>query len=87
MNDTANPWVQLFTKINKEHNGDAPFDGNAVYGMSVGYLFVQALLAAGKDLTREKLLEAVQKGGFQGPGLVPFRYSDGVTTPATAACG
>ena len=30
-----------------------PFDGNIVYGMSVGYLFVQALQAAGKDLTRE----------------------------------
>ncbi|MFG1914702.1 ABC transporter substrate-binding protein [Micromonospora sp. NPDC048898] len=74
-NDTANPWIQLFTKVNKEHNGDAPFDGNTVYGMSVGYLFVQTLLAAGKGLTREKVLEAVQKGGFQGPGLVPLRFS------------
>ena len=74
-NDTANPWIQLFTKVNKEHNGDAPFDGNTVYGMSVGYLFVQVLLAAGKDLTREKVLDAVQKGGFQGPGLAPLRFS------------
>ncbi|TDC36830.1 ABC transporter substrate-binding protein [Micromonospora sp. 15K316] len=74
-NDTANPWIQLFTRINKEHNGNAEFDGNTVYGMSVGYLFVQALLAAGKDLTREGLLEAVGKGGFQGPGLVPLRFS------------
>ncbi|WCN79133.1 ABC transporter substrate-binding protein [Micromonospora sp. LH3U1] len=74
-NDTANPWIQLFTKINKEHNGGAPFDGNTVYGMSVGYLFVQVLLAAGKDVTREKVLDAVQKGGFQGPGLAPLRFS------------
>ncbi|MEU4677591.1 ABC transporter substrate-binding protein [Micromonospora sp. NPDC023737] len=74
-NDAANPWIQLFTRINKEHNGNAEFDGNVVYGMSVGYLFVQALLAAGKDLTRESLLEAVGKGGFQGPGLVPLRFS------------
>ncbi|WBB68027.1 ABC transporter substrate-binding protein [Micromonospora sp. WMMD812] len=74
-NDTANPWIQLFTRINKEHNGDAPFDGNTVYGMAVGYLFVQALLAAGKDLTRESVLEAVGKGGFQGPGLAPLRFS------------
>jgi ABC-type branched-subunit amino acid transport system substrate-binding protein len=74
-NDTANPWIQLFTKINKEHNGDAPLDGNTVYGMSVGYLFVQALLAAGKDLTRESILAAVEKGGFQGPGLAPLRFS------------
>ncbi|MET8527359.1 ABC transporter substrate-binding protein [Micromonospora sp. NPDC005172] len=74
-NDTANPWIQLFTKINKTHNGDAPFDGNTVYGMSVGYLFVQVLLAAGKDVTREKVIDAVQKGGFQGPGLAPLRFS------------
>ncbi|WP_442792004.1 ABC transporter substrate-binding protein [Micromonospora sp. NBC_01796] len=74
-NDAANPWIQLFTKVNKEHNGDAPFDGNTVYGMSVGYLTVQALLAAGKDLTRESLLAAVEKGGFQGPGLAPLRFS------------
>ncbi|MER7889864.1 ABC transporter substrate-binding protein [Micromonospora sp. NPDC094482] len=74
-NDTANPWIQLFTKVNKEHNGDAPFDGNTVYGMSVGYLFVQVLLAAGKDLTRESVTEAVSKGGYQGPGLAPLRFS------------
>ncbi|MEV4490194.1 ABC transporter substrate-binding protein [Micromonospora coxensis] len=74
-NDTANPWTQLFMKINKEHNGDAPFDGNVVYGMAVGYLFVQVLQAAGKDLTREKVLDAVSRGGYQGPGLAPLRYS------------
>ncbi|MEV1108696.1 ABC transporter substrate-binding protein [Micromonospora sp. NPDC049751] len=74
-NDTANPWIQLFTKINKSHNGDAPFDGNTVYGMSVGYLFVQVLLAAGKDVTREKVVDAVEKGGFQGPGLAPLRFA------------
>ncbi|MEU4618887.1 ABC transporter substrate-binding protein [Actinoplanes sp. NPDC023801] len=73
--DEANPWIQLFKKINAEHNGNAEFDNNIVYGMSVGYLFVQALQAAGKDVTRDKLLEAVTKNGFQGPGLVPLRFS------------
>ncbi|MBB5872640.1 ABC-type branched-subunit amino acid transport system substrate-binding protein [Allocatelliglobosispora scoriae] len=75
--DTGNPWIQLFQKINKEHNGDAPFDGNIIYGMSVGYLFVQALLAAGKDLTREGIIAAVEKGGFKGPGLAPFLFAKG----------
>ncbi len=74
-NDTADPWIQLFTKVNKEHNGDAPFDGNTVYGMAVGYLFVQVLLAAGQDLTRESLVEAVRKGGYQGPSVAPLRFS------------
>ncbi|SCL13798.1 ABC-type branched-chain amino acid transport system, substrate-binding protein [Micromonospora nigra] len=74
--DSTDPWIQLFTKINREHNGDTAFDGNTVYGMAVGYLFVQVLLAAGKDLTREGLLEAVARGGYQGPGLAPLRFSD-----------
>jgi branched-chain amino acid transport system substrate-binding protein len=74
-NDRANPWIQLFTRINQEHNGGAEFDGNTVYGMAVGYLFVQALLAAGRDVTRESLIEAVEKGGFAGPGVAPLRFS------------
>lgn len=73
--DEANPWIQLYKKVNSQYNGNAEFDNNIVYGMSVGYLFVQTLQAAGKDLTRENLIEAVQKGGFQGPGLTPLRYA------------
>ncbi|MDY7084492.1 MAG: ABC transporter substrate-binding protein [Actinomycetota bacterium] len=74
-NDAANPWIQLYTKVNKEYNGGAELDNNVVYGMSVAYLFVQALQAAGKDLTRDGIIEAVEKGGFTGPALVPVRYS------------
>ncbi|WBB90421.1 ABC transporter substrate-binding protein [Verrucosispora sp. WMMC514] len=73
--DSDDPWIQLFTKVNTEHNGGAEFDGNTVYGMAVGYLFVQVLQAAGKDLTRESLVEAVRKGGYQGPGVAPLRFS------------
>ncbi|HEV7963344.1 MAG TPA: ABC transporter substrate-binding protein [Actinoplanes sp.] len=74
-NDDTNPWIPLFKQINTKYNGNAEFDNNIVYGMSVGVLFVQALKAAGKDLTRENLIAAVEKGGFQGPGLAPLRYS------------
>jgi len=73
--DDSSPWIQLYKKVNSQYNGNAAFDNNVVYGMSVGYLFVQALQAAGKDLTRDKLTAAVQKGGFTGPGLVPTRFS------------
>jgi ABC-type branched-subunit amino acid transport system substrate-binding protein len=45
--------------------------------MSVGYLFVQALQKAGKDLTRQSILDAVEKNGFTGPGMVPLRFSAG----------
>ncbi|MEV4636338.1 ABC transporter substrate-binding protein [Actinoplanes sp. NPDC049548] len=73
--DEADPWIQLFKKVNAEHNGGAEFDNNIVYGMSVAYLFVQSLQAAGKDLTRDGLVAAVEKGGFQGPGFAPLRFS------------
>jgi branched-chain amino acid transport system substrate-binding protein len=74
-NETDNAWIQLYTKVNSQYNNNAELDNNVVYGMSVGYLFVQALQAAGKDLTREKIIEAVEKGGFTGPGLTPVRFS------------
>ncbi|MBU2662830.1 ABC transporter substrate-binding protein [Actinoplanes bogorensis] len=74
-NDTQNPWIQLYTKVNTQYNAGAEMDNNVVYGMSVAYLFVQALQAAGKDLTRDGITAAVAKGGFTGPGLVPVRYS------------
>jgi branched-chain amino acid transport system substrate-binding protein len=74
--DPAEPWNALFRKINAEHNGNAKFDGNVLYGMSVGYTFVQLLQAAGKDLTRDGVIETLEKGLKGGPGLTPFRYSE-----------
>ncbi|MGK5679171.1 ABC transporter substrate-binding protein [Actinoplanes sp. URMC 104] len=76
VNDTSNPWIQLYTKVNSQYNNNAEMDNNIVYGMSVAYLFVQVLQSAGKDLTRDGIIAAVEKGGFTGPGLVPVRYSE-----------
>jgi branched-chain amino acid transport system substrate-binding protein len=73
--DLTDPWTAAFKKIHDQYNAAAPFNGNAIYGLSVGYLFVQALQAAGKDLDRENLIAAVEKNGFQGPGFAPLRYS------------
>ena len=74
--DTTNPWVAGFKKINDQYNSSNPFDGQALYGMSASAsLFVQALLKAGKDLTREGLIAAVEKGGFTGAGFAPLVYS------------
>jgi branched-chain amino acid transport system substrate-binding protein len=69
------PWIKLFQKVNSDYNKGVEFDGNVIYGMSVAYLFVQVLQAAGKDLTREGVIAAVEKGGYVGPGLAPVRYS------------
>jgi len=75
VSDDSNPWIQLFKKINADYNGNAPWDGNVLYGMSVGYTFVQALQKAGKNLTREGIVAAVESGGFTGPWTSPTRYS------------
>ena len=75
--DTSNPWIKLFMKIHAQYDASAPFDGNVLYGMANAYTLVQALKAAGKDLTRQGLIDAVDNHGhsWTGPGLVPFRYT------------
>jgi ABC-type branched-subunit amino acid transport system substrate-binding protein len=78
--DTANPWIALFKKVHDQYDPSAPFDANVVYGMANAYTLVQALQAAGKNLTRQALVNAVNNNGhsWTGPGLVPFRYSASV---------
>jgi ABC-type branched-subunit amino acid transport system substrate-binding protein len=75
--DTSNPWIALFMKIHAQYDASAPFDGNVEYGMANAYTLVQALEAAGKNLTRQGLVNAVNSHGasWKGPGLVPFRFS------------
>jgi ABC-type branched-subunit amino acid transport system substrate-binding protein len=76
--DTSNPWIQLFRKVWSQYDKSAPvFDGNVEYGMANAYTLVQALQAAGKNLTRQDIVNAVNDNGskWTGPGLVPFRYS------------
>ena len=78
--DTSNPWIQLFMKVHSQYDAGAPFDGNVVFGMASAYTLVQALEAAGKNLTRQALVNAINQHGasWTGPGLVPFRYSTSV---------
>ena len=75
--DTSNPWVQLFMKIHSQYDASAPWDGSVEYGMASAYTLVQALQAAGQNLTRQGLIDAINRHGasWTGPGLVPFRYS------------
>ncbi|MDN3242553.1 ABC transporter substrate-binding protein [Glycomyces tritici] len=70
-------WVALFEEINAEYNDGAPFTGNTVFGMSVGYLFAEALAAAGDDPTRESLVAAVESGDLVGNGIVPLSFGEG----------
>ncbi len=75
--DTSNPWVQLFMKVHAQYDASEPFDGNTIDGMASAYTLVQALQAAGKNLTRQGIVNAINNDGskWKGPGFTPFRYS------------
>jgi hypothetical protein len=55
-------------------------DGNTEYGVALAYTFVQALQKAGKNLTRQSLMNAINTHGksFVTPGFVPLSYSSSV---------
>jgi len=82
--DTSNPWVQveknLLAKYAPALYAKAGLDGNTQYGIGLAYTFVQALQAAGKNLTRAGLVAAIARSGkhFVTPGFVPFSYSSSV---------
>ena len=73
-NSPGGDWYELFQQINDEYNDGAAFDGNTVYGMSLGYVFAEALAKAGEDPTRESLVEAVESGELVGNGILPLTF-------------
>ncbi len=75
VNDSTNSWIKLFTEIHQKYNADTPMDATVVHGYALAYTAAQALAAAGKDLTRESLVKAVEKGGLTGPALTPYAFS------------
>jgi branched-chain amino acid transport system substrate-binding protein len=76
-------WIQLFTKIHNQYIATLPLDGNVLYGMAAAYTFVQAMFKAGRNPTRQDLVNAVNSGLPQGVSVAPFAYSatdhDGIT--------
>lgn len=72
------PWVQLWQQVWDEHGAEGELTNYRIYGMSWAYTFVQALQAAGEDLTREGLVDALEQVGaeLEGPNLAPYRYSE-----------
>jgi branched-chain amino acid transport system substrate-binding protein len=74
--DTSNAWIGLFKQIHDQYISSLPFDGNVEYGMGVAYSFVQLMKKAGRNPSRQDVINTLQSGQLdQGPGLVPFAYS------------
>jgi branched-chain amino acid transport system substrate-binding protein len=78
VDQTDNPWVQTFREIWEASGQEGEFTNYRMYGMSLGYLTVQALQAAGQNPTRDGIVEAIQAVGadFEGPWFAPMRYSE-----------
>ena len=70
-----NDWASLFSQINEDYNGGAPFTGAVFNGMSAAYLFTEALAAAGEHPTRESIVEAIRSGNLVGNGVLPLEFS------------
>ncbi len=97
----ANPWIQVEKKILQKYTptlwAQHGLDGDTEYGIALGYTFVQALKAAGKNLTRTSLIKAIdtKASTFKTPGFVPLNYSKtvhygfegGEVTEATTSAG
>ena len=75
--DTTDEYVAQFMKINEKYNKGDSFDNIVLQGMNSAMLTVQALRAAGKNLTRAGLMKAIEDKGstFASAGLAPLNYS------------
>lgn len=73
--ETSNSWIKLFDKIHQTYLPKLPLDGNVLFGLSVGYTFVQAMFKAGRNPTRQDLIDAINGGMPQGVAVAPYAYS------------
>jgi ABC-type branched-subunit amino acid transport system substrate-binding protein len=73
--DPDNAWIQQFKAIHDKYIPKLPFDGNVLYGEALAYTFVEALVKAGPNPTRQGIVDVLESGDIRGPGLVPFRYA------------
>ena len=75
--DATDEYIKLFQSIYAAAQPTQTFDNNVVAGMSNAFLAVQALKAAGSDLTRVGLIKTIEAKGatFANPFLTPLGYS------------
>jgi branched-chain amino acid transport system substrate-binding protein len=74
---TDDPWTQLFNQVWDEQGGDGELSNFRVYGMSQAYTLVSALVRICDNLNREALVAVLEEDGaeLEGPWLAPFDYT------------
>jgi hypothetical protein len=84
--DTSDEYIKLFQSIYSAAEPKETFDNNVVAGMSNAFLAVQAIKAAGANLTRKGLIKVIETKGatLASPFLTPLGYS---TTSHVGATG
>jgi len=75
--DTTDEYIKLFQSIYAAAQPTQTFDNNVVAGMSNAFVAVQALKAAGANLTRAGLIKTIETKGstFANPFFTPLGYS------------
>lgn len=83
--DSNDEYIKLFQSIYAAAQPTQTFDNNVVAGMSNAFLAVQALSAAGNNLTRANLIKTIEEKGasFASPFLTPLGYSTSSHVGAT----
>ena len=76
--DPTDEYVAEFKKIYAKYVPGSTFDLTVLQGMNTAMLTVQALRAAGKNLTRKGLIAAIKAKGstFASAGFTPLKYSN-----------
>jgi ABC-type branched-subunit amino acid transport system substrate-binding protein len=75
--DMKDEYVKFFSDIYAKAVPGSPFDLNVLLGMNTAFMTAQALKAAGPNLTRKTLINAINTKGatFANSALVPAAYS------------
>ncbi len=75
--DMKDEYVKFFSDIYAKAVPGSPFDLNVLLGMNTAFMTAQALKAAGPNLTRKSLINAINTKGatFANSALVPAAYS------------
>ena len=75
--DATDEYIKLFQSIYAAAQPTQTFDNNVVAGMSNAFLAVQALKAAGPNVTRASLIKTIETKGasLPSPFLTPLGYS------------